>query len=230
MLYDILTGLFYILVMTGSFAALDKFITKAGFAKPYYAVHTLHNAAIVALTASDVRDSFLQLPMPMNWTAVQLCYALHLYHTALYWRTFRYDDWLHHITMMVVALPLGCATGTAVGVGTAAGVGTAGPLIGFSLFFTTGLPGGVSYAALWAERNGWIGRAAEKNTNRLMNVWIRAPGCVAQAALTVASVLSQPAIPQWQVVIGCVDAAFVAWNGLYFMQQAVVASALLLDQ
>lgn len=216
-----MTGLFYILVMTGSFAALDKLITSAGFVKPYYAVHTLHNAAIVALTAPDVRDSFLQLAVPMNWTAVQLCYALHLYHTALYWRTFRYDDWLHHITMVVVALPLGCAAGTA---------GTAGPLIGFSLFFTTGLPGGVSYAALWAERNGWIGRATEKNTNRLMNVWIRAPGCVAQAALTVASVLSQPAIPQWQVVIGCVDAAFVAWNGLYFMQQAVVAHALLLDQ
>lgn len=220
MLYDIATGLFYILVMTGSFAALDKFITTVGFVKPYYAVHTLHNAAIVAITAPDVRDSFLQLATPMNWTAVQLCYALHLYHTALYWRTFRYDDWLHHITMMVVALPLGCAIGTA---GTA---GIAGPLIGFSLFFTTGLPGGVSYAALWAERNGWIGRATEKNTNRLMNVWIRAPGCVAQAALTVASVLSQPAIPQWYVVIGCVDAAFVAWNGLYFMQQAVVASAL----
>jgi len=227
MLYDIATGLFYILVMTGSFAALDKFITKVGFAKPYYAVHTLHNAAIVALTAPDVRDSFLQRSAPMNWSSVQLCYALHLYHTALYWRTFRYDDWLHHITMMVVALPLGCASGA----GTGAGTGTAaGPLIGFSLFFTTGLPGGVSYAALWAERNGWIGRAAEKNTNRLMNIWIRAPGCVAQAALTVASVLSQPAIPQWQVVIGCVDAAFVAWNGLYFMQQAVVASALLLDQ
>lgn len=206
-------------LLTGLFAAADKGIATLGLQRPYYAVHVLHNAAMVALTAGDVRDSFTRLyelpTLPVTWPAIWLCFALHFYHLWLYWRSFRFDDWLHHGLMIGVALPLGCV------------ISGAGPLIGFSLFFTTGLPGGVSYAALWLERNGCMRRLTEKRLNRFMNVWVRAPGCVAHAALTAAVILSsqQGQGVGWQLVGGLLTAALTGWNGMYFMEQVVASHA-----
>jgi hypothetical protein len=211
----LLKGLAATAAVTAVFAALDRAFTALHFQRAYYAVHVIHNAAIVALTAADVQEAFLAAEpaktssLPIAWSAVYCCYALHLYHTLLYWRSFRFDDWLHHILMICVTLPLGCAA-------------PSGPLLGMSLFFTTGLPGGISYGALWLERNGWLSRQVEKSVNQRVNVWIRAPGCVATATLISQSVLVQPgAATSWQGVAGLVCALLVGWNGLYFMQQAV---------
>jgi hypothetical protein len=204
-------------LLTGLFAATDKGIAVIGLQRPYYAVHVLHNAAIVALTAADVADSMTDFPAAalrsLNWPAIWLCYALHLYHLLLYWRSFRFDDWLHHALMIGVALPLGCIIG-------------GGTLVGFSLFFTTGLPGGISYMALWLERNGCLRRATEKRINRAVNVWLRAPGCVAHAVLTATYMLTyMDTLSDTQLVGGLLTAALTGWNGLYFMEQAVAAHA-----
>jgi hypothetical protein len=215
---DTLLSALQIVAWMALFAALDRGLTALRLQRPYYAVHTLHNAAVTALTLTDVTTSFTRFyevqTLPINWQAVYLVYALHFYHTALYWRTFRFDDWLHHGLMIGVALPLG-------------GLVPAGPLMGFSLFFTTGLPGGISYGALWAERNGWLSRSAEKRISQAVNVWIRAPGCVAHGALTLAMTLASPqgawTALQW---IGLLEAALTTWNGLYFMEQVVAASTL----
>lgn len=216
-LLPLVQGLAATATITIGFAAVDRTIKTLRLERPYYAVHVLHNAIITALTAVDVRNAFLAAEpsktpsLPMNWPAIYCCYALHLYHTLLYWRSFRFDDWLHHGLMVGVTLPLGC-------------LAPSGPLTGASLFFTTGLPGGISYAALWLERNGWLSRRTEKSVNQWMNVWIRAPGCVAISALIAQAVLVHPsAATEWQGVAGLVCALLVWWNGLYFMQQAVEA-------
>jgi hypothetical protein len=211
---DLLIPVVKITALMASFAALDRAMVSLRLQRPYYAVHVIHNVAVVVLTWPDLVSSLTRFheiqSLPLNWDAIYLVYALHFYHTALYWRSFRFDDWLHHILMIGVALPLGCLV-------------RAGPLMGFSLFFTTGLPGGVGYAALWLERNGCLSRLREKQVSQVMNVWIRAPGCVAQAALTLAMTLSSSVSPLlWW--IGIVEAALNAWNGLYFMEQVVVAA------
>jgi hypothetical protein len=194
--------------LTATFVAMDRKIVAAGFRKPYYAVHVAHNVAMVALTASDVWYSFTDLhhalEYPVNWAAIYLCYALHLYHVYEYWRTMHRGDWLHHGLMIGIALPLGSIV-------------PSGTLLGFSLFFTTGLPGGINYAALFAERNGWITHAVEKAINLPIHVWLRCPGCVAHAALTVASILSSPQRTPFYLAVGLTTAALTAWNGIYFM-------------
>lgn len=208
-----------ITALMATFAAMDRVLHALRFQRPYYAVHVLHNAVVTALTWPDLVTTVTRLAdiqrLPLNWDAIYLVYALHFYHTALYWRSFRFDDWLHHALMIGVALPLGCFV-------------PAGPLMGFSLFFTTGLPGGIGYAALWAERNGWLSRLHEKRISQLMNVWIRAPGCVAQAALTLAVTLSSPltSVSAFLWWVGIVEALLNAWNGIYFMEQVVVAATL----
>jgi hypothetical protein len=94
--------------------------------------------------------------------------------------------------------------------------------MGYSLFFATGLPGGISYAVLFLQRNGWLGRLTEKRVNTAVNVWIRAPGCASHAALTLAWFASSSSTPPpLQAALSLAPAALMYWNGQYFMQQAV---------
>lgn len=202
-------------IATYLFYLIDRSLLMARFHKPYYAVHVLHNIGIVVLTAKDIIraiSQFYEIPyLPFNWSAVCLCYALHFYHCIAYWRSFYLDDWLHHILMIGVAMPLGSTV-------------SAGPLIGFSLFFTTGLPGAISYTMLFAEKNSWITRATSKRWNAAANVWIRAPGCSAQATLTIASILSNRMATTWELCVGLCTAGLNYWNGQYFMQQVVASN------
>ena len=212
-----LQSILAVAALTVAFAQIDVRIAAANLAKPYYAVHVLHNAAIVALTAGDVWGTLTDLGgalgAPITWPAVWCVYALHLYHILLYWRSFHRDDWLHHVLMIGVALPLGSMV-------------PSGRLMGFSLFFTTGLPGGINYALLFAERNSWISRATEKAWNVPIHQWLRSPGCVAHGALTLATGLSAPEASSFERATTVLVALLHVWNGVYFANQVLRADAL----
>lgn len=209
-----LVGLLATLFSTFVFTQFDRKLAMAGYLKPYYAVHVFHNAMIVALTAGDVYAALTDVDSifvrGITWPAVYLCYALHFYHLYEYWRVFHLDDWLHHALMIGVALPLGCAT-------------RSGALMGMTLFFTTGLPGGINYALLFAERNGWISRQIEKSVNVPIHQWLRGPGCVATATLTFALVHSAADATGWDRAAATLVAALTFWNGIYFTNQVVRA-------
>jgi len=203
-------------IFTYVFHLLDRVITRYGYQRPYYAVHALHNVGIVGLTVFDLHRSFAHLhaatEYPVNWWAIYLCVALHAYHIIDYLPSLRFDDWLHHGLMIGVAIPLGLQA-------------PAGALFGANLFFTTGLPGLISYSLLFAERNGLLAKHRVQALNKWTHLWLRAPGCVAQATLVVATVASAPTVTTLQQVAGFVVAALTAWNGLYFMEQALSSAA-----
>jgi len=204
-----------ILLQSQMFKFIDTTLVSEGLRKPYYGVHVIHNIIIVLLTGSDVWNSFAHFNTlhhyEPNYLATSLCYALHLYHIIYYWRIFRFDDWLHHGLMVGVALPLAQQL-------------RAGPLLGANLFFTTGLPGAISYGLLFAERNGWISTTVAKKANAATNVWIRAPGCIVQATLAFLTLFTMPRVTNDQTIATILIAVLTAWNGLYFMQQAVRAN------
>lgn len=213
-----LFGLIAIAAATQGFRVLDKQIRQRGLLRPYYAVHVIHNAAIVACTAGDVWRSFADFPNIMfhdkPWTAIILCFALHFYHIVDYWSTLRLDDWLHHGLMIGLALPLSLT------------LQGSGSLTGANLFFTTGLPGGISYALLFAERNGWITREQEKTFNVPIHAWMRGPGCIANATLILASVLPVASIATWWELMGAfLIAGTTYWNGVYFTKQAIESAS-----
>lgn len=204
----------WISLYTLAFINLDRAVHARQFSHPYYLIHALHNAAIVALTADDVLTTFTNFHSLHNYGinihALRLCFALHIYHVICYWRQFRVDDWLHHVLMISVALPIG-------------GLLPSTTLLGFSLFFTTGLPGGIDYALLFCVRNGWIARRTEKVANKFLNTWIRSPGCVAQATLTIAYMFSSHGEQSGGILwyLGFIPAILNYWNGQYFMAQIV---------
>jgi hypothetical protein len=207
-------------IIFSSFCLFDRLLSNyTSLDGIYYLIHSLHNGAIIYLTGQEVFDTLTNfkyvLTSPKNMIALEFVFALHLYHLAVYWRKFRFDDWLHHILMIGIALPIGWAADS-------------GSLLGYSLFFTTGLPGGIDYALLFLTRNNWLNRNTEKIVNAWLNTWIRSPGCISHATLTLilVSIKSIPFSQMWWY--GIIVAILTFWNGQYFMRQVVENNVLFL--
>lgn len=206
-----MNSLLHIGLFFSGFACLDTLLTRCGLEGVYYAVHAIHNACIVYFAKSDVWNTitnFSAIDTKPNYITLELCFALHFYHIAYYWRKFRMDDWLHHILMIGIALPIG-------------GCVPSGTLLGYSLFFTTGLPGGIDYTLLFLTRNNWLNKDTEKKINTYLHVWIRSPGCVSLATYTLAhaSINHYSNMTQFGIYV---VALLNYWNGQYFMEQVVL--------
>jgi hypothetical protein len=195
-----------------TFCLLDTLFFYAKMEGRYYAVHALHNAAITVFTAPQVYQTLTDFPHVQDLAtptiASEFIVALHVYHAVMYFRKLRFDDWLHHALMIGVALPLGLCS-------------PPGSLMGYSLFFTTGLPGGIDYVLLTAVRNGWLDSAVEKRTNAAIQVWIRSPGCVSFAAFVCAFLTSQHEVTWVYWIAALLTAALNYWNGQHFAAQVV---------
>jgi len=200
-------------IIFSSFYLLDLSLTKFtpidGF---YYLIHSLHNGVIVYLTGYEVYKTLTDfkyvLSSPKNMLALEFVFALHFYHIARYWRKFRFDDWLHHILMIGIALPIGW-------------IADSRSLLGYSLFFTTGLPGGIDYALLCLTRNNLLNKTTEKNINAWLNTWIRSPGCISHATLTLMLISIESIMFSQMWWYGIIVASLTFWNGQYFMRQVV---------
>lgn len=198
------------------FCLFDSLLTRLNLNGVYYFIHSIHNGLIVMSTFGDVVNTFTNFKQlnlyDTNMVSVQLCFALHFYHLLYYWRKFLFEDWLHHGLMIGVALPLGVYLPSST-------------LLGFSLFFTTGLPGGIDYFLLFLVRNNWLNPIIEKRMNTWLNVWIRSSGCSAHAAFVVAYTFNQSIVNQddnnLKFYASLVTACLTYWNGQYFMERVV---------
>jgi len=187
---------------------LDVGISLLRVKGAYYLIHALHNTAVAYLTFPDVVHSLTHFTdissYPMNTQAIALVFALHFYHIAMYYRRFKMDDWLHHVLMIFVAMPIGMAV-------------ESGSLMGYSLFFTTGMPSILDYFLLVGVRNGLVHPLTEKRVNHYLQLWMRAPGAVSHATLTVAYLLHT----NTSFGLVWIPPALTYWNGLYFANQVI---------
>ena len=152
----------------------------------------------------------------MNLRAAMITFALHIYHIIWYFKRLRFDDWLHHILSVGIALPLSLAT-------------HAGTLLGHSLFYLTGLPGAIDYFLLFLNRNGIVNKLVEKKINSILNLWLRCPGCIAHSTLTLVgfNMLDESQLAPYSKNVSIITAMIVFWNGIYFMNQVVVNYAII---
>lgn len=207
--------LLYLLHLLGyfSFYTTTDYLLGNSVQGKYYLLHFLNNAFLVYLTMGDVIYSWSNyttfLDYPPNYEAAVLTFALHFYHMFSYYNKLRFDDWLHHGLMILIALPFALIT-------------KSGSLLGHSLFFTTGLPGGIDYLMLFLVRNNWMNSITEKEINNYINLWIRAPGCVAHATMTFLSFAIYYNVYTLYDYITCIiTGVLIFWNGIYFMNQVV---------
>ena len=114
------------IISTLALIIFDKTLPKKLKGK-YYLSHAIINFLILLNCTKDMISSYTDfdnsIKSETNFIPTMLVYSLHFYHMISYNKKLRFDDWLHHILMIVFALPLSMAV-------------NGGCLVGHSLFFT----------------------------------------------------------------------------------------------
>ena len=197
------------------YVGIDKLIGNKYEGK-YYLIHGVNNALITYLTFDDIVSTFTDFDTVLSAKTSMLpsiiTYSLHVYHVAVYYKKFTRDDWLHHI-LMGAALVMAHQFDT-------------GRLINYSLFFTTGLPGMIDYFLLFLVKNNKMESIVEKRVNNYINLWLRSPGCISHAVLTllVYNIYKQTLLSGYICRFGYVFTSFMTyWNGIYFMNKVVIS-------
>ncbi len=197
-----------------AFTLTDYIMSKYNINGRYYMNHMIANGIVVYNTFDNMKLSYnsnLLTHINLNslYYSKSVIYSLHLYHMIWYYNTLRFDDWLHHLLMVGVSLPLTELVPQT-------------NLIGHCLFFTTGLPGLIDYFMLFLNRNKLMSRSFEKKINSKINLWIRCPGCVMNVALCMSNVImNYNNMTNIQLISSGIIMGSVYWNGIYFMNQVV---------
>ncbi len=195
------------------FMGIDYILQKFKIEGRFHFNHMICNSMVVYNTFSSMLLSYNissvinQEQLSSLYTAKVIIYSLHLYHTLLYYRYLRRDDWIHHILMIGVVLPL-------------TEIVPQNHIISHGLFFTTGLPGLIIQFLLFLNRNNIINKYIEKRINAFVHLWIRAPGCIMNNCMSLMAVYNYQ-LTNYQLYGGIIIGSLVFWNGVYFMGQVV---------
>ena len=200
----------------GIYIGFDKLLENNKYEGRYYFIHGINNAIITYLTFGDVVSTFTDFNTVLTPTTSVLpsiiTFSLHFYHTFVYYIKFTHDDWLHHV-LMGSALTLAHQFDT-------------GRLINYSLFFTTGLPGMIDYFLLFLVKNNKMESIVEKRINNYINLWLRSPGCISHAVLTllVYNINKQTLLSGYIYQFGYLfTSSMTYWNGIYFMNKVAIS-------
>jgi hypothetical protein len=180
----------------------------------YYLVHSIHNAIMTYMVLPDMYNMYFDFcnfeTHESNLIPAIMTMALHIYHIILYLPKLRSIDWIHHILMVGIALPIALCY-------------SRGSILNHSLFYTCGVPGCIDYMLLFLSRNNVIKSMTEKKINTWLNVWLRAPGCNVHTIFTIMVLNYYYVNTSLFGIIMIVFTAYLTyWNGNYFMKEAVI--------
>jgi hypothetical protein len=204
-----------ILYGIGFFIGTDLLLKINRIEGRYYFNHVLCNSIVVYNTFNSMLlcyntfDMINQIQITSLYNAKIIIYSLHLYHVLWYFNNLRRDDWIHHILMIGIVLPL-------------TEIVPQNNIISHALFYTTGLPGLIDYTLLFLNRNNIINKYFEKRVNTFLNLWIRAPGCIMNTNMSIMAIMSNyNQLTNNQLYGSMIMASLVYWNGIYFMAQVL---------
>ena len=195
------------------FSVSDYILTKFNIKGTYYFNHFIANLFVVYYTTPDLLSCYTNIysaiRSPTNYNAIQYIFSIHFYHIFYYFNKLNFNDWLHHILMIFVALPLSLQSDN-------------GAILSHSVFFLTGLPGGIDYFLLFLNRNRIITKKTEKRVNKYLNLWVRCPGCIASSTFIFQHLaLNQTnQVSPNKLALGTIG-LLIYWNGVYFMELVV---------
>lgn len=202
-------------IMTLLLSGIDKILEYYNILGRYYFNHFFINSLIVFYTYDDLlicyNEQFNLDKYEIEFTPVELAFSIHFYHIIIYYKKFLFDDWLHHIIMIFLCLPMGIYVKN-------------GPVMNHCLFFLTGLPGGINYLLLFLERNGLVKKQFQKKINYILNLYIRNPGCLLSSLVSYLYYINHLQY-RYNNDIYLFISTFVIlsnyWNGIYFMEKVV---------
>ncbi len=206
---EIIYNISLFLTLTFILCNVDKCLCHRRWDGNYYLLHSLGNFIITYLCFDDLLISYNDLfnfnKYKTDITPSIITFSMHTYHIINYKDKLLFDDWVHHILMCGVALPLSLYV-------------KSGCLLNHGLFFLTGLPGAINYLNLFLVRNSYISRSIQKRINLYLNLWLRAPGCISHFVLCI---LVMDSFDVFEKLFIRLTITLIFWNGIYFMNQVV---------
>lgn len=195
------------------FSISDYILTKFNIKGTYYFNHFIANLFVMYYTFADLlvcySNIYEAIKYPTNYNAIQYIFSIHFYHILYYFNKLKFNDWLHHILMIFVALPISLQSSN-------------GAILSHSVFFLTGLPGCIDYFLLFLNRNKLIKKKVEKKINKYLNLWIRCPGCIVSSTFIFQHLaLNQPNQLHYYKFSLATIGILIYWNGIYFMELVV---------
>ena len=169
------------------------------------------------------RAFFVALTAPnSDWVSINVI-CVHVYHCLPGLFVLTSADIFHHITfvfpLLLSSMFVRC-----------------GPLRNCVSFFISGLPGAMDYALLACYKHSGqrllggalptplITKLTEKRVNRVINAWLRAPGLLCVVFSNYLGTFTGRA-PSQPPLINLMMGAFVIWNAIHFMDQAIANHA-----
>ena len=137
--------------------------------KRWFLLHSIVNMIVVYYSVKDVQTCIVNIStcysIPWNNNSIKVynyAFMLHIYHCIFFKLTI--NDYLHHFFMVAICGTM-CFKLKSI-------------LSSFSLFFLSGLPGGIDYFLLYLVKNNQINTITEKKIYIYLSAYIRSPGCI----------------------------------------------------
>ena len=204
------------LIFMISVIMLHKYINFEKKTTKYFLMHFIFNMYVSFNTFTDTLNIIkypYQVENVENYISF-LVVIFHIYHIICYRDKIEIDEMIHHIWSVFILMPITwlyyCNIANA------------------SLFFMTGLPGGITYLLLVLKDNNKISSITEKYISKQLNMWLRIPGSVIVGYIIfVNAVISESYITYFSLLFCSIGSI---WNGIYFgstiiQSYAVSASA-----
>lgn len=192
----------------------------------WFFLHAVANAGVVLCHLDEVylvySDPFNCMNVVPDTSGTMIVLSLHVYHVVMFWKSLDIIDWIHHILMCFIVLPIGYAL-------------RPGALLGHGSFFASGLPGGIDYVLLVLVRRGKINKEIEKRANVHIHMWLRAPFCLFHSLLVWMTFLhwkdTHPLMKENGVWMLYLFSTFLTclsyyWNAMYFCERVITSHAI----
>lgn len=185
--------IFYILI----FYSYHKICTLE-LQSRYFFAHFLHNILVAFFTVPTIKEVLinpiqnnqdLYILVPSYLTSI--LGALHIYHLTFY--KIGFDEIFHHIFAIYFHFF------------------KLNKMLLASLFFMTGLPGGITYLLLILVRYNFITKLTEKRISKHLNLWCRMPGILFFASILLLNMINNPFEIQNYLTI-----FYMFWNSIHF--------------
>jgi hypothetical protein len=179
----------------------------------YFLIHFIFNMYVSFNTFENTIE-ILYNPYAVFTTNNYVSFAVvlfHIYHIIYYYNDIKIDEMIHHIWIVFIILPITWLNYC--------------NIADSSLFFMTGLPGGITYLLLVLKETKYISSMTEKYISKHLNMWIRIPGSIIVGYIIfVNAMIATTMFATISLVfcsLGCL------WNGVYFGSTIISSHALL---
>ena len=200
---------YHIWILLGTIFLLHNILRFNKNITKYFLMHFLFNMYISYNTLNHTLEILYNpynIQLVNNY--ISFCVVVfHIYHIIFYYKDIKSDELIHHIWMVFIILPITWLSYY--------------NLADASLFFMTGLPGGITYLLLVLKDMKLISSLTEKYISKQLNTFIRIPGSVIVGYIIFINAITTETYLFQYLLIFCSIGSL--WNGIYF-GSAIISS------